>query len=81
MRRYNLSDAKTNLSALVDAVQDGREVEITCYGEPKAKLVRIGEPAKIELGFRKIEFTTDLSAPTDQDISELFSGVQTNRTR
>jgi prevent-host-death family protein len=74
MRSFNVSDAKTHLSALVDAVQDGKEIEITCYGEPKAKLVCVRPPKKIALGFRKIEFVSDLTAPTDAEISNSFLG-------
>jgi prevent-host-death family protein len=74
MRRYNLNEAKTHLSALVDSVQDGSEIEITRYGEPKAKLISARPPQKIVLGFRKIEFVSDLLEPTDAEISELFLG-------
>jgi prevent-host-death family protein len=74
MKRYNLNEAKTHLSALVDSVQDGSEIEITRYGEPKAKLISARAPAKIVLGFRKITFVSDLLEPTDADISELFLG-------
>jgi prevent-host-death family protein len=74
MKSYNLHTAKTHLSALVDAVQDGSEIEITRYGEPKAKLVCVRAPQKVELGFRKIEFVSDLLEPTDAEISALFLG-------
>jgi prevent-host-death family protein len=72
MKRYNLNEAKTHLSALVDAVQDGSEIEITVYGKPKAKLMGVRTPQKVILGFRPIEFTSDLLEPTDPSISALF---------
>lgn len=72
MRRYSLHDAKTHLSALVEAAEQGSEIEITRYGEPCAKLVGVRAPKKIALGFRKIDFRSDLCASTDDEISSLF---------
>jgi len=74
MRRCSLHDAKTHLSALVDAAEGGAEIEITRYGKPRAKLVGVRPPKRIALGFRKIDFQSDLCAPTDSEISELFLG-------
>jgi prevent-host-death family protein len=74
MKRYSLNEAKTHLSAIVDSVQDGSEIEITRYGKPKARLVGVRALRKVELGFRKIEFVSDLLEPTDPEISELFLG-------
>ena len=45
---------------------------ISRYGEPVAKLSAVAAPGERELGFYPIEFTSDLSAPTDQDIIDSF---------
>jgi antitoxin (DNA-binding transcriptional repressor) of toxin-antitoxin stability system len=66
VQRYNLGESKAQLSARVDAVQDGSEVEITRHGQPLAR------PSQIALGFRKIVFTSDLLQATDADMSALF---------
>jgi prevent-host-death family protein len=39
MREVGVLEAKTNLSALIDAVQSGEEVMITRHGKPVARLV------------------------------------------
>jgi len=39
MRSVNLRDAKTRLSALVDAAQHGESVTITKHGKPAAVIV------------------------------------------
>jgi prevent-host-death family protein len=40
-------EAKTNLSALLDRVESGEEVQITRHGKPVAKLVAtVNQPAK-----------------------------------
>jgi prevent-host-death family protein len=74
VRRFSLHDAKTHLSALVNAAERGAEIEITRYGKPRAKLVGVRARKKIALGLRKIDFQSDLCAPTDAEISELFWG-------
>ncbi len=47
MRTVNMFDAKSSLSRLVDAIEQGREREIVIArnGRPAAKLVAVGEPA------------------------------------
>ncbi len=72
MSVYNLNDAKTHLSSLIEAVQKGEEVIIARYGVPVAKLSRIQKPSKRRLGFFPIEFSSDLLEPTDPEILEGF---------
>lgn len=40
MKHVGMFEAKTNLSALVEEVENGGQVVITRYGRPVAKLVR-----------------------------------------
>ena len=43
MHRLNVAKAKAQLSALLDAVESGEEVEITRRGVPVARLTRAAE--------------------------------------
>ena len=72
MKTVQLHEAKAHLSELIEAVQRGEEVVISRYGKPVAKLSAVAAPGERELGFYPIEFTSDLSAPTDQDIVDSF---------
>jgi prevent-host-death family protein len=42
----NISEAKAELSALIEAVQNGNEVIITKSGKPAARLVAFRSPAR-----------------------------------
>ncbi len=72
MATYNLNEAKTHLSSLVEAAQKGEEIVIARYGVPVAKVVAIKKPAKRKLGFHPIEFKSDLLEPTDEDVLKAF---------
>jgi prevent-host-death family protein len=48
MRQVNLYEAKTQLSALVEAAAGGEEVVIAKNGKPRAKLVPVEPPARRE---------------------------------
>ena len=49
MREVGVLEAKTNLSALLDAVQEtGEPVMITRHGKPVAQLSAPGEPATVK---------------------------------
>lgn len=75
MKTLSVHEAKTNLSALIEDVRHGEEVVISRYGKPVAKLVPLGEPSVRALGFYPIAFTSDLSAPTDEDVLRDFEGA------
>lgn len=45
--QYNVHEAKTQFSKLVDRARDGEEIIIAKAGEPAAKLVPIDKPGKI----------------------------------
>ena len=72
MKTIQLHEAKAHLSELIEAVQRGEEVVISRYGKPVARLSAVAAPGERELGFYPIEFRSDLSAPTDQDIIDSF---------
>lgn len=46
MRRVSVAEAKARLSALLDAVERGEEVEITRRGRPIAKLSPLPPPRR-----------------------------------
>lgn len=74
MKTVNMHEAKTHLSALVRDLREGGESEIVIAlaGEPAAKLVPIGKPAR-QLGFDRglIEIAPDFDA-ADEEIAKLF---------
>ncbi|GAB3247355.1 type II toxin-antitoxin system Phd/YefM family antitoxin [Arthrobacter pigmenti] len=51
MGQYNVQDAKTRFSELLQLVERGDEVIIARAGRPVAKLVKMDRPAKRALGF------------------------------
>ena len=51
MGQYNVQDAKTRLSELLNLVENGEDVVIAKAGRPVARLVKIERPSKRELGF------------------------------
>jgi prevent-host-death family protein len=79
MTTYNVLEAKSNLSKLIDAVESGRESEIVIArnGKPAARLVPLAtKPAGRRIGVAKGLF----EVPDDIDganpiIAELFNGV------
>jgi prevent-host-death family protein len=79
MTTYNMLEAKTNLSRLIEAVESGREAEIVIArnGKPAAKLVPIGEkPAPRRLGLARGKFIIPDDIDVDNDlIAEMFYGT------
>ncbi|MHC6592036.1 type II toxin-antitoxin system Phd/YefM family antitoxin [Arthrobacter sp. C152] len=51
MGQYNVQEAKTRLSELLNLVERGEDVVIAKSGRPVARLVKIEPPSKRELGF------------------------------
>lgn len=76
MKTIQLHEAKARLSELIDETTRGEEFLITRYGKPVARLVGQGTPAARELGFHPIVFASDLTAPTDQDVLDLFEPAE-----
>ncbi len=75
MKQYNVHEAKTNLSRLIQKACDGEEVIIARGKKPVVKLVPVGEGArKRKLGGYEGQFSydDDVFAPlTDQEMKEL----------
>ena len=74
---FNIHDAKTNLSRIVDDVAAGAEVIIAKAGKPMARLVPIDlQPRSKKLGLLKgkIKVGDDFNAPLDDETLGLFDG-------
>jgi len=78
MPTFNMLDAKSNLSRLVEAVESGREKEIVIArnGRPAARLVPIETPiAGKRLGVAKGRFADLEPDPAlDAEVEKLFRG-------
>lgn len=73
MSTYNVHEAKTHLSRLIEEVLRGEEVTIARYGTPVAQLVALPTaPKKRTLGFYPIAFTSDLTEGTEDSVIESF---------
>jgi len=78
MTTYNVLEAKSNLSRLIEAVESGRETEIIIArnGKPAARLMPLASaPAGRRLGVAKGAFTVPASLDDDNALIErLFAG-------
>jgi prevent-host-death family protein len=75
-RTVNLYEAKTQLSALVDAAEGGEEIIIANNGVAKARLVPIARPSRERRpsGLMKITYIADDFDETDESIIKDFEG-------
>jgi len=76
MVAVNMHEAKTRLSALVDAVESGREAEVVIArnGRPAARIVPLAAKKPIRLGLAKGKFTVpDDFGEYDEEIASLFN--------
>jgi prevent-host-death family protein len=71
---YNVHEAKTNLSRLLQQVAAGEEVVIAKAGAPVAKLVPMPKRNKPEMGFMRgrIWIADDFDAPLPPDLQKYF---------
>lgn len=79
MEAVNMHDAKTRLSALVDAVESGREAEIVIArnGKPAARLVPVAAKPDVSkrIGIAKGQFVVpDDWDRDDEAIAAMFYG-------
>jgi prevent-host-death family protein len=82
MRTFNIHEAKTHLSRLVDEAEKGEPFVIAKAGKPKVKVVPIDDPpaqAKSRLGFMKGMYTLpnnfdEIDKELDKEIEDLFLG-------
>ena len=81
MRTFNIHEAKTHLSRLVDEAEQGKPFIIAKAGKPKVE-VRAIRPAdakaktKRRIGFLKgkIKVPDDIKTPFASEIEEMFYG-------
>ena len=78
MKTVNMFDAKTNLSKLVEAIESGRETEVTLArnGRPAARLTALNQtrPGK-RIGVAKGKFHLPASIDADNaQVGRLFAG-------
>lgn len=82
MRTFNIHEAKTHLSRLVDEAEKGEPFIIAKAGKPKVKVVPIDTPEakpKRRIGFMKgmyklAENFDEIDKQLDKEIEELFLG-------
>jgi prevent-host-death family protein len=74
---YNLYEAKTSLSRLVDRAANGEEIILSKAGKPMAKLVpfhRKAEPRKPGGWEGQVQISEDFDAPLPPDLQDAFEG-------
>lgn len=75
MRVFNVHDAKTNLSRLLERVAQGEEIIIAKSGRPVARLVRMAvEPRKPGRLKGRIRVRADFDEPLPDAIAAAFRG-------
>lgn len=71
-KTYNVGEAKTHLSSLLDEMQRGVEVIVAKNGEPVARLTKIGRVRTRPMGFVKGRVTKAFFEPLpDDELAEL----------
>jgi prevent-host-death family protein len=72
---FNVHDAKTHLSRLLDRVAEGEEIIIAKSGRPVAKLVRVtAEPRRPGRLKGRIRIGPDFDEPLPAEILAAFRG-------
>jgi prevent-host-death family protein len=79
MRTFNIHEAKTHLSRLVDEAEKGEPFIIAKAGKPKVQVIPISAKAakpKRRMGFMKGQYTVpdDIKTPFTAEIEEMFYG-------
>jgi prevent-host-death family protein len=75
MATFNVHDAKTHFSRLLDRVAQGEEIIIAKSGRPVAKLVRMAaEPRKPGRLKGRIRIAPDFDEPLPGEILSAFRG-------
>ena len=75
MGTFNVHEAKTHFSRLLDRVAQGEEVIIAKSGRPVAKLVRVAaEPRKPGRLKGRIRISPDFDEPLPEEILAAFRG-------
>lgn len=85
MQAVNMLEAKSTLSRLVQAIEEGREKEIVIArnGRPAARLVPLeNAPAERRLGVAKGRFTVpDSIDQHNAEVATLFQGTGSSKAR
>lgn len=78
LRKLNLYEAKSQLSALVDEASAGGEIIIAKAGRPLARLVPLGPTPRRTPGRGKgrIRIGADFDAPLPADVLVEFTGTR-----
>jgi prevent-host-death family protein len=72
---YNIHEAKTHLSRLLERVAEGEEIIIAKSGRPVAKLVRVAvEPRRPGRLKGRIRVGPDFDDPLPEEVLAAFSG-------
>jgi len=77
MKSFNIHEAKTNLSKLVEKAARGESFIIARAGKPLVKVVPVDTPTKIRrIGFMEgqFEIPDDFDTMCREDIESLFDG-------
>ncbi len=76
MDMFNIHEAKTHLSRLVEEAAAGGEVIIAKNGVPRARLVPLEPSRKLKFGVLKgkIRYPDDFDAPLAAKVIALFEG-------
>ncbi|UVJ39205.1 type II toxin-antitoxin system Phd/YefM family antitoxin [Arthrobacter sp. CJ23] len=80
MGQYNVQDAKTRLSELLNKVERGEDVVIAKAGRPVARLVKVERPTKRRLGFVKGRLPEDFLEPMGEEDLAQWEGPLTSST-
>ena len=78
-RVYNVYEAKTSLSALVERAAQGEEIVIAKAGVPRAKLVSAGQAGKRRKpgGWKgRVRIGPDFDDPLPEEILSAFAGIE-----
>ncbi len=72
---FNLHDAKTALSQLVDRAVAGEEIIIARKGTPLVKLVAVKQPLREPGGWEgRVRIADDFDAPLPAELAAAFAG-------
>ncbi len=72
MGQYNVQDAKTRFSELLNLVDRGEDVVIAKAGRPVARLVKIERPTQRRLGFVNGHLPDDFLDPAEEEDLQLW---------
>jgi prevent-host-death family protein len=76
VKTYNIHEAKTNLSRLIEKALEGEPFIIAKAGRPMVKVMPYVEKAPSRFGFLKGQFEVpdDIDTPFKEDIEKMFYG-------